>query len=134
MATTLQPYGIALPITHGPNGYFNQTFTALEQVKTNLNLLLRTKKGERRMSPEFGSGLWGVLFEQSTDQIGPIVESTIKKDIDQWMPYVKVSTVTIDTTTDSEYHRMNVSVKFTAPSFGVYDEQTLQLAMNANNI
>lgn len=134
MATNLQPYGIALPMRHGPNGYFNQTFTALDQIKSNINLLLRTKKGERRMNPEFGSGLWSILFEQSTDQIGPIVESTIKKDIDQWMPYVKVTTIDIDTTTDNEYHRINISVIFTAPSVGVYDEQTLQLAMNTNNI
>ncbi len=134
MATSAQPYGIALPIALGERGYFTQTYSALEQIKTNLNLLLRTKKGERRMSPDFGSGLWSVLFEQVTDNIGPIIDSTIRKDINRWMPYVKVNTIEVTKFPDDNYNRLNVSVKFTVPSVGVYEEQTLQVAMNSTSI
>lgn len=134
MAIDAQPYGIALPITLGEKGYFNQTYSVLEQVKTNLNLLLRTKKGERRMNPDFGSGLWSVLFEQITDNISPIIDSTIRKDINRWMPYINISSIEVTQFSDNNYNKLNVSVKFTVPSIGVYNEQILQVAMNSTSI
>lgn len=136
MATVTQPYGIVLPIAHGPQGYFNQSYSILEQVKSNLNVLLRTKKGERRMNPEFGSGLWSILFENYTDDIGPIVESTIRSDIQRWMSYVNIQEITVNTD-DTEYkdkYKVGVRVTFTVPTIGVTQPQTLEVAMNTTNI
>jgi len=130
MATSTQTYGITLPITHGPQGYFNQSYTMLDQVKSNLMLLLQTKKGERRMNPEFGSGLWNVLFENITDNMAPMIESTIRKDIARWMSYVSVASVAISNNQNNP-NRMDVSVNFTVPSIGVTDQQNLQVEMNA---
>lgn len=132
MATPTQTYGIMLPITHGPQGYFNQSYTMLDQVKSNLILLLQTKKGERRMNPEFGSGLWSVLFESISDNMSMIIESTIRKDIARCMAYVVVQTVNV-TTDQNNANRLDVSVDFTVPSIGVTQSQTLQVAMNTNN-
>jgi hypothetical protein len=134
MITDAQTFGITLPITHGPRGYFNQSRSVSEQVKSNLNLLLRTKKGERRMNPEFGSGLWNVLFENNTDDLRPIIDSTIRKDISKWMSYVNVQSVTFSANSDSNYNRIDVSVKYTVPSAGVYDQQVLNVEMATNNI
>ena len=134
MATAAQTYGIVLPITHGPQGYFNQSHSVLEQVSTNIKMLLRTKKGERRMNPDFGSGMWSILFEQNTDNIKIIIENTIRKDIGRWMPYVNVESVNVDNTSDSTQHRINVSVTFTVPSSGVFEQQTLQVAINTTNV
>jgi phage baseplate assembly protein W len=136
MATAIQPYGITLPITHGPQGYFNQSYTIIDQVKSNLNLLLRTKKGERRMNPDFGSGLWNVLFENYTDDISALIENTIRKDITRWMSYVNVSDVQVSTN-DSEFkdkYTIGVKVLFTVPSIGVTQQQTLEVSMNTSNI
>jgi phage baseplate assembly protein W len=134
MATTTQTYGIVLPITHGPRGYFNQSISVIEQVKSNLNLLLKTKKGERRMNPDFGSGLWNVLFENMADDMTPIIDSTIRRDIAKWMSYVNVQSVSVLNNKDNNYNRLDVSVVFTVPSIGVFEQQTLQVGMNTNNI
>jgi phage baseplate assembly protein W len=134
MATTTQTYGIVLPITHGPQGYFNQSISVIEQVKSNLNLLLKTKKGERRMNPDFGSGLWNVLFENMADDMTPIIDSTIRRDIAKWMSYVNVQSVSVLNNKDNNYNRLDVSVVFTVPSIGVFEQQTLQVGMNTNNI
>ena len=134
MTTATQTYGIVLPITHGPQGYFNQSYSAIEQVKSNLNLLLKTKKGERRMNPDFGSGLWNVLFENMSDDMTPIIDSTIRRDIAKWMSYVNVQSVSVSNNKDDNYNRLDVSVVFTVPSIGVFDQQTLQVGMNTNNI
>lgn len=136
MATITQPYGIVLPIAHGPQGYFNQSYSMIDQVKSNLNMLLRTKKGERRMNPEFGSGLWSILFENYSDDIGPIVESTIRSDIQRWMSYVNIQEIIVNTS-DTEYrdkYKIGVKVTFTVPTIGVTQTQTLEVAMNTNNI
>lgn len=136
MATTIQPYGITLPITHGPQGYFNQSYSIIEQVKSNLNLLLRTKKGERRMNPEFGSGLWNILFENYTEDIIPLIENTIQKDIIRWMSYVNVISVQVNTN-DTEYkdkYKVGVTVLFTVPVVGITETQTLEVSMNTGNI
>lgn len=136
MTTPTQTYGITLPITHGPQGYFNQSYSILEQVKSNINLLLRTKKGERRMNPEFGSGLWSVLFESNTSDTISIVESTIRRDIQRWMSYVTIQDIQIETN-DSEnrdQYKIGVKVLFTVPSIGVTQPQVLETVLNTTNI
>jgi hypothetical protein len=35
---------------------------------------------------------------------------------------------------DNNYNRLDVSVVFTVPSIGVFEQQTLQVGMNTNNI
>jgi phage baseplate assembly protein W len=136
MTTATQTYGITLPITHGPQGYFNQSYSVLEQVKSNINLLLRTKKGERRMNPEFGSRLWSILFENYTDEISSIIENVIRSDISRWMPYVNVQKLEINTN-ETEYrdkYKVGVMVTFTIPSIGITQSQILDLAINTGNI
>ena len=134
MATNPKPYGITLPIMRGNQGYFAQSYSINEQIKSNLNLLLRTKKGERRMNPEFGSGLWNVLFEQNTENIVSIVEDTIRKDISKWMQFVNISSVDVDNQTDPTRHVIGVTVKYTVPSIGITNEQVLQVNMNTVNV
>lgn len=129
-----QPYGIVLPISRGQQGYFNQSFSIEEQVKSNLNLLLRTKKGERRMNPEFGSGLWNILFEQNTEDIIGIIDSAIRKDISKWMSYVDVQSIEVDRESDASQQRLNVSVIYTVPSVGITNEQTLNVEMNTTRV
>lgn len=88
------------------------------------------------MSPEFGSGLWNVLFENYTDDIKPIIESTIRKDIARWMGYVSVKEISIDVADDElpDKNALKVLVTFTVPSAGITRVQTLNLSMNTNNI
>jgi phage baseplate assembly protein W len=134
MATTQKPYGIVLPIARGDQGYFAQSFNVADQIKTNLNLLLRTKRGERRMNPNFGSGLWNILFEQTTDNLSVIIEDVIRKDISRWMQYINVSSVEIDNTSDPTKHLLNVKVIYTIPSVGITNEQTLEVSMNTTRV
>jgi phage baseplate assembly protein W len=136
MATPTQTYGIVLPIAHGPQGFFNQSYTVVDQVKSNMNVLLRTRKGERRMNPEFGSGLWSILFENYTDDITPLIENTIRKDINRWMSYVNISQIQVNTD-DTEYrnkYKVGVKILFTVPSAGITQTQTLETAINTGNI
>jgi phage baseplate assembly protein W len=88
------------------------------------------------MNPEFGSGLWNILFENYTDNITPLIEDVIRKDISRWMSYVNVNSVEVNTD-DTEYkdkYKVGVTVLFTVPSVGITDTQTLEISMNTGNI
>ena len=128
-----QAYGVTLPIMHGPRGYFAQSYTIIDQIKSNLTLLLRTKKGERRMNPEFGSGLWSVLFDNYTDDLNQIIESTIRSDVSKWMNYVIIQSISIKSD-QVDFNKLNVPITFTVPSVGVTSPQTLDVQINTNTV
>jgi hypothetical protein len=130
-----QPFGVALPITHGTGGYFDQTFTVLDQIKHNLTNLLQTVKGERRMNPEFGSDLHSVVFEFENDGLQQIIDSTIRRDIQRWMPYVNVQSVVADTRTElRDIYTVHIKVMFTVDSVGITEAQTVDFSVSQQTI
>ena len=130
-----QPFGVALPITHGTGGYFDQTYTVLEQIKHNLTNLLQTVKGERRMNPEFGSDLHKVVFEFADDGLPQIVDSTIRRDIQRWMPYLNVKSVDVDIRTElRDIYAVHIKVTFTVDSIGITEAQTVDFSVSQQTL
>ena len=86
--------GISLPLQFD-NNTFTQTFQTSEQVKSNIKNLLLTKKGERILQPEFGSGLQELLFEINDDQLADKIENTIVDTMAMWLPYITVNNIDI---------------------------------------
>jgi len=104
--------GISLPIQI-TNTAFEQTFQTSEQVKSNIKNLLLTKRGERILQPEFGSGLQELLFEPNVDDFEGRIEDTINESLEQWLPYVTAEEIVVDSSdTLRDNNRINVSVKF----------------------
>jgi phage baseplate assembly protein W len=126
------PYGIAYPIGLGNSGYFAQTFDVVDQIKTNLRIFLGTKKGERRMNPTFGSSLYEVLFEHSSEELPAIIESVIKEDINRWLPVLEVLDVrtTLDSVDGVNINRVDVQVVFSVSRLGITQAQTLVFSIN----
>jgi phage baseplate assembly protein W len=104
--------GITLPIQISDVA-FNQSFTTTEQVRSNIKSLLLTKKYERVMQPDLGSGLQELLFEQNTDDFAERLESTINDTMAKWLPYVSVEEIEIDQSNElKDSNSVNVSIKF----------------------
>lgn len=104
--------GITLPIQIG-NVAFNQSFTTAEQVKSNIKNLLLTKKGERVMQPNFGSGLQELLFEFNDELLAEKIEDTINDALQTWLPYVTAEQIDIEQTNDNKDRNLvNVSITF----------------------
>jgi phage baseplate assembly protein W len=104
--------GITLPIQIG-NTAFNQSFTTAEQVKSNIKNLLLTKKGERVMQPNFGSGLQELLFEFNDDLLAVKIEDAINEALETWLPYVTAEQIDIEQTNDNKDRNLvNVSITF----------------------
>lgn len=106
-------YGILLPVQRGETGYFRQGFTSYEQAKTNLKNLLLTRKGERIMQPEFGTGLHELLFEQMDDDFEVRLQETIETSVGFWLPYINIDEIDIEMTDEmKDRNRANMTIKF----------------------
>ena len=107
-------YGITLPIKNGETGFFEQAFTSYEQAKSNLKNLLLTKKGDRIMQPNFGTGLQSLLFEQIDDTFEQKIQETITKNVNYWLPYISIKNIDVEMTNElKDQNRVNLSLEFT---------------------
>ena len=105
--------GITLPIQRGNEGYFRQSFRTFDQVRSNLKNLLLTKRGERILQPDFGSGLHDLLFNPATEKFEEDLENTINDAVAKWLPYVIVEDINIDITKEmTDNNQAKVSLKF----------------------
>jgi phage baseplate assembly protein W len=104
--------GITLPLIFGENT-FVQSFQTKDQVKSNIKNLLLTKKGERIIQPQFGSGLQSLLFEPNVDDLEGRIEDIINESLEQWLPYVTAEEIDIESTDElRDNNKINVSIKF----------------------
>jgi len=99
-------YGITLPVKRGNNGFFEQAFTSFDQAKSNLKNLLLTKRGERIMQPEFGTGLHSLLFEQLDGNLEQRLEETIVESVNTWLPYITIDEIDVETTDEMKDRNM----------------------------
>jgi phage baseplate assembly protein W len=100
--------GLSLPLQIGNNS-FNTTYQTSEQLKSNIKNLLLTRKGERLLQPEFGSGLHEILFDFNNTDLEIQVEEAITSAMEQWLPFVTIEEIEI-TTTDADKDRNQVSI------------------------
>jgi phage baseplate assembly protein W len=104
--------GITLPIQIG-NTAFNQSFTTYEQAKSNIKTLLLTKKGERVMQPNFGSGLQELLFDFNDDLLSGKIEETITTALETWLPYIVVQQINVQQSNDNkDKNTVGISISF----------------------
>jgi phage baseplate assembly protein W len=104
--------GITLPIQIG-NTAFNQSFTTIEQTKSNIKNLLLTKKYERLMQPNLGSGMQELLFEMNDEDLAQKIEDTINSSIETWLPFVVIEDISIEQTNElKDSNQVNVSLRF----------------------
>jgi phage baseplate assembly protein W len=105
--------GITLPLQRGATGYFAQSFQTKDQVKANIKNLILTNKGERLMQPDFGTDLYDVLFNPSTDELEQRIQDSIEDAISQWMPYINIVEIFVDqNNTNIDSNIFAVSLKY----------------------
>jgi len=108
-----EPLGIRVPIQMGATGYFNPTYTSLEEATANMYNLLLTQKGERPMQPDFGTSIYGLLFEPITRDLKTLVEDEVRLAVETWLPYVELVEVNVDISdTNIENNRIDIKIGF----------------------
>jgi len=103
--------GLKLPLTQGGSSIFAQTKTTFEQAKHNIRNLLLTIPGERLGQPEFGSGLYEIIFEQMDENIEDAIEASIRSSLKTWLPYINIININFEYGKVSE-NQINVNIDF----------------------
>lgn len=107
------PLGITVPLRLGPNGYFEQSFDSMGQAKTNLENLLRTRKGERPLNPLYGSDLHSLIFDNNTPEISPIIDDVIRKEVNFWNPDIIIEKIEVDRSmTELDTYTADIHIQF----------------------
>ena len=104
--------GISLPLDYGDQGFFNKTKTTLQQTRSNIKNLLLTVKGERLGNPTFGCDLTRILFEPDVEDIGSMIEDTIRASVSEWLPFVNIKSIKT-TSSVRNPNLLNVRLDFT---------------------
>lgn len=109
----LQPdvaVGISLPIASKYGKIFVQTYTTLEQAKTNFINLVLTNEGERIMQPDFGCSIKRKLFEPITESFGSDIEKIIRTKAAYWLPYITIVSLDVNVLTDDHLISINITI------------------------
>lgn len=129
----MTPIGITLPIQHGNNGYFQQSFDTNTQIKNCLLNFLNTRRGERRMNPTFGTSLYGVVFEMNDDSTDEILKDVITNELNSWIPQISIKNISIKNK-DYSSNTDNYIKKITINYMNNYTKQSDTLSLIIENI
>lgn len=86
--------GMPYPITRHPLGLL-RTQGGINQVKSDLLVLLLTEPGERVMLPDFGTPLRQFFFEPNDEVLVEGVRSAIVESIRKWEPRIRVTEIDV---------------------------------------
>jgi len=115
------------------NSVFMSTYTTQDQAISNFKNLLLTRKGERLMQPNFGTNIYGTLFENNTEDIRASIKKMLIKDVKFWLPYISINDVIV--TTNMSMHAIIIQIEFQITNIGsnlvinvIASENSLQIS------
>lgn len=91
---------------------FRLNYTTRDQVQANIKNLVLTSPGERAYHPNLGSGIYELLFDNSTDDVLDKLRQSINTQIEYWLPYVKVKDVNVTRAKDNG-NMVNIGITYT---------------------
>lgn len=93
--------GAPYPIVKHPRGYF-RTQSGLDQVKSDMLILLLTNPGERPMLPEFGVPLRKLIFDPNDVIIAEQAKDMIAAAIRLFEPRITIDDIDVSTSANPE--------------------------------
>lgn len=130
--------GCPYPLQTDVRGYFHVQ-SDLNQIRSDLLILLLTNPGERVMMPEFGTGLRDLIFEPNDPTLSLRAREMIIKSISTFEPRITVES--IDITNSADEASLNpadtkenndsilmIKIRFVDPQ-NIRDVQELKLAI-----
>jgi len=129
-----QAIGVVLPFGKSNSGiYFKQSYTTIDQAKSNIQNLILTMIGERIMHPSLGSGIWNIIFEPmaTSDELSIQLDSLIRESIAQWLPYISIDSLTV--TSDDANNAVNIAMTISLKN-DPQTKSTMELSISKGDI
>ncbi len=117
---------VKLPITRDVVDGFEMIDDFESLIRQNLKMLVLTAPGERVMEPEFGVGVRKYLFENFTNTTASRISSKIREQVRIYMPAVKISNITVDTSSQ-DTNTLAVILKYSVA--GITTNDLLQITI-----
>ena len=128
--------GSPYPITRHPRGFFFSQ-KGIDQVRSDLLILLMTNPGERVMLPEYGTPLRELMFEPNDEIIQEQALEAIINSITAWEPRITVTDIEVlispnrellsmEETGEGLEHALSIRIVFVDPG-NIQDLQELKL-------
>jgi len=126
-----------LPLgTNDVDGAYVLNKTFKETTRQNLKNLILTVQGERIMNPNFGAGIYELLFEQDSPFLAAEITSRIEEQVNIYLPHIQILEVLVNSpATNSSLNAppllgpnvMSVVVKYRIPFINDSDQLDITL-------
>jgi len=116
----LQPrkaIGVSLPFSG--NAVFNSTYQTKDAIKANIVNYFLTGPGERYMTPQFGTPLRNLLFENITDQLLDEAEDLVTQGLGEYFPNVEPIRILAKSTPDT--NGIQIYINYAIRDTGIED-------------
>lgn len=95
---------IKFPFSDSPKGYYvDLTADTASAIKSDLMLLILTRKGERYYNPSYGTNLLKFIFEPNDTLTHATVSQDIKDTVKKYIPNLQINNVDVKESTESEF-------------------------------
>jgi len=115
---------VKLPLQYNKeDGPYQLTKTLKETVKQNFKNLILTNPGERIMNPDFGVGVYRLLFENATEEIYSILRERIAKQTRKYLPFIDLVNIGISFAENT----LKLEIKYYIGPLSASDDLSLEL-------
>jgi|10_taG_2_1085330.scaffolds.fasta_scaffold13652_2 hypothetical protein len=110
------------------DGPFALNKTMVDAVKQNFKMMVLTAPGERIMDPDFGVGIYALLFENFASEVGEEARSRIYSQVSRYMPFIQVRSVNFSGEGTQDENKLIIAINYYIKPLGQEDN----LFLNAN--
>lgn len=103
--------GLSFPISLNTNGDL-QSADYEESVRQSILIILGTAKGERVMRPDFGCGIYDLVFEMKTAGTAGRISQEVQEALLRFEPRIDVLNVQVTPQSDSNGEKLLIQVEY----------------------
>lgn len=93
--------GVPYPVVKNARGFFYSQ-DGIDQIKSDMLVLLLTNPGERVMNPNFGTPLRKLIFEPNDSALRLQAKNMIINSIKNWEPRIAIKNIEVSSKVDNE--------------------------------
>lgn len=107
--------GIAYPIVKHPQGFFHNSSSDINQIKSDMAAIILTEPGERIFVPFFGTGLMKVNLNSPVEMVESEIKLKVATSLKKWEKRIQVEDVIVDISKSDDKVVVKINVLFIDP-------------------